>query len=336
MSNPGSTAPSPGSPPTTAPPLALRYLSRRHIESLGLSAADLVEPVRAALTGKASGSEAPAKMGVHPRPSAALHAAAGFLASEDIAGIKWISRYPDNPAAGLDVCAGLCVLNDAGSGIPGVVMDASWITEARTAAATAVALLATRPDGVPEVTLLGLGVQGVAHLRALPLTVPGLQRIRVLTRHPDRARERLAGEHSGVEVLVADTAEQALRGAPAVVSALPMRQPAEPCYDATLLAHGAVVVAVDFDAAWHPDVARSATAFLVDDGAQYRHFRDEGWFSGYPSNPTDITDVLIGRTPVPTGPTFIAMMGIGLEDVAAADLVRRRAEAAGVGQILER
>src|SRR2546421_538492 len=70
------------------------------------------------------------------RPNAFIHAMPAYLADEDVAALKWVSGYPDNPSRSLPYISGLIVLNDAATGQPLAVLDAAEITAARTAAAS--------------------------------------------------------------------------------------------------------------------------------------------------------------------------------------------------------
>jgi ornithine cyclodeaminase/alanine dehydrogenase-like protein (mu-crystallin family) len=91
--------------------------------------------------------EMPPKPGIHPRPDAFLHAMPAYLRSDDVAALKWVSGYPENPARGLPYISGLIVVNDAGTGVPEAIMDAAEITAARTAAASGACVRRFAPDG---------------------------------------------------------------------------------------------------------------------------------------------------------------------------------------------
>lgn len=108
-----------------------------------------------------------------------------------------------------------------------------------------------------------------------------------------------------------------------------MRQPATPVHDGALLRPDAVIIAVDFDAAWRPSVFDRARQFVVDHVAHYRQFTAQGWFTGYPSDPIDLSDVLLGRANASAERmVYVNMMGIGLEDVVTAAVLVEAAEAA--------
>ena len=81
--------------------------------------------------------------------------------------LKAVCIMPGNPARGLDAHQGLVTLFDGETGIPTAILDASAVTEVRTAAVTAVATGALARPSPRLLAILGAGVQARAHLRAL-------------------------------------------------------------------------------------------------------------------------------------------------------------------------
>src|SRR6516225_1137074 len=99
-------------------------------------------------------------------------------------GLKAICVTPGNPAVGLDSHQGIVMLSSAQTGEPLAVLNASAVTEIRTAAVSAVATgLLARADAT-ELAIIGTGVQARAHLLAIAAARP-LTGIRVAGR--DRA-----------------------------------------------------------------------------------------------------------------------------------------------------
>lgn len=92
---------------------------------------------------------------------------AGYLGGEHpVAGIKWISSFPDNIAHGMPRASALIVLNDLANGRPRTVMEGSLISCQRTAAGAALAarVLHGRP-AVGTLGLFGCGLIGRETLR---------------------------------------------------------------------------------------------------------------------------------------------------------------------------
>src|SRR6266542_2319123 len=135
--------------------------------------------------------EQPPKPGIHPRQDAFIHAMPAYLRARDVAALKWVSGYPDNPARGLPYISGVIVVNDAATGVPTAILDAAEITAARTAAASGVCIRRWAPPGWRSAAILGCGEQGRYHARVLEALAPNASlhvfdpveaRARVLTR----------------------------------------------------------------------------------------------------------------------------------------------------------
>lgn len=316
----------------------VRYLSRAAVEALDINPASVLDPMRAGFEEKRlePDVELPPKVGIHPRKDMMLHAGLAFLPKADIAGIKWLSGYPHNPRLhGLPYFSGVYVLNDSATGFPLCIMDATWLTETRTAVATAISLIAARPESAGTLAILGCGAQGARHASILSQVLPGLDRIRLFD--PDRARaERLADTLGGIAE-VAGTGRDALAGATAVVSAVPTVKPPPREYDGAEVDANAAIVALDYDAAWDAKLFERVSLYVVDDHRQYEHTRDDlGFFSGYGQPQAELAEVLAGVIPVPSdGITFFENLGFGLEDLVLAKIVYDAASAQDAGIVLE-
>jgi ornithine cyclodeaminase/alanine dehydrogenase-like protein (mu-crystallin family) len=152
-------------------------------------------------------------------------------------------------------------------------------------------------------------------------------------RHPERA-EALAAAHPGLEVSVARTAEEVAAGADVVVTtAAIVRRPERPLR-AEHLSRVTVACAIDFDASLSEDLFEGAALFVVDDVPQYRHYREEGYFAGYPADPVELAEALDPAAEHPPGLRVYVPLGIALEDVAVAAEINRRAAEAGLGREL--
>ena len=81
--------------------------------------------------------------------------------------LKTVCIMRGNPARGLDAHQGTVTLYDGETGMPTAVLDASAITEIRTAAVTAVATRLLAREDARVLAILGAGVQGRAHIESL-------------------------------------------------------------------------------------------------------------------------------------------------------------------------
>ncbi len=115
---------------------------------------------------------------------------------------------PDNPTRGLDAHQGGVLLHDGTTGELVALLNASPVTEIRTAAVSAVATRALARADAERVAILGAGVQARAHVHAMRAVLDDPE-IRIWARSLDAA-EALAAE---VGAVVAPSPDAALFGA---------------------------------------------------------------------------------------------------------------------------
>jgi len=325
----------------TPDPLTIRYLSRADVEGAGVTIDAVIEAVQTGFREKGNGRvEMPPKPGVHPgEGDNFIHAMPASIPGLDAVGVKWVSGYPGNQALGLPYITGLLILNDPATGIPISVMDATWLTGVRTAAASAVsARYLARPDS-SVLAILACGVQGSFHVDALRAVLPGLTTIRAYDPDPARVAAFSAGvrSHHGIEVTVAADPEAAVRGADVIVTSGPILHTPHATIKAGWMAPGAFASAVDFDSYWDAAAFRELDLFTTDDVPQLEHFRGIGYFRDIPPIAADLGQLVVGTRPGRTSPeqrTMACNLGLALDDIAVAPLILRAAEAKGLGTLL--
>ena len=319
----------------------LVYLTREEIRSIAPSPSEVLEALRSMFREKAEGAvEMPPKPGIHPREDSFLHAMPAYVPSLGSAGIKWVSAYPGNPARGLPQIDGLIVLNDPATGSPTAILDAGWITAARTAAASAIAAQSlARPESA-TLGILGCGVQGRSHLEAFS----GLFSIcEVLAYDIDpRSAERFCEEMaSGREFSMTpvSAARDAVDGADMVVTAGPITRPAHGTIEADWVRPGAFASSVDFASFWSAGALAQFDRIVTDDLVQFASYRAEGYFAGMSDPDSDLASLVVGACSGRcdrSERTFACNLGLAAADMAVAPLVVERARAAGVGRRLPR
>jgi ornithine cyclodeaminase/alanine dehydrogenase-like protein (mu-crystallin family) len=316
------------------PGASVRYLSRADVEAVGLAGTDVIEILDRAFRAKRAGAvEMPPKIGVHPREDAFIHAMPAYLSGVDAVGLKWVAGYPDNQGLGLPYIHGLFLLSEASTGRPLAVMDATWITEVRTAAASMLGIRALAERPVEAVGIVGCGRQGHAHLELAGEVFPTLRRATLFDRHRERA-EALGAAHPQLEVRVASSPEQVGEAADVVITtAAIVREPERPLRREHLR-EATVACAVDFDASLAKDLFEDAALFVVDDVPQYRHYAEQGYFAGYPGDPIELCDALDPGASHSPGLRVFVPLGLALEDVAVAAEINRRAAEARLGREL--
>lgn len=304
----------------------LRYLDRRTVAHLLPPTDELLDRLAGTYVAMAGGRvENPAKIGVHPRPDAFLHAMPAFLADPDVTAVKWVSAFPANRDLDLPTIAGLIVLNDSATGLPLTVMDATEITAVRTAVASGVSLRHLAHPGWRRVAILGYGEQGRRHAAVIRALNPDAE-IRVY------GGPRLSAPQPGVEV--ADGARAAVADADVVVTAVPMTKRPHPVLERSWLPERCLVLPVDFDASVTPALVAAADDFVVDDEAQFARYREAGSFDGWPEPARSLGAALQDE---PRGRLRVSCsLGVGAVDAAVAALVHQRALDSGAGLRLPR
>ncbi len=232
-------------------------------------------------------------------------------------GAKLVAFYPHNTAVPTHHATILLFRPETGE--PLVTMDGRLITEVRTAAVSAVATDRLAKEDASVLALIGSGVQARSHLEALRL-VRGFREVRVWSPHRAAA---FAQEH-GVEA--AASAEEAVRGADVVVTATTSQTPV---LLGEWLSPGTHINAVG---AARPDwreldegvLSRARVYVDSREAAQ----KESGDVIAAREVVAEIGEVVLG-----TGEgrrsaeevTVFKSLGLAVEDVAAAELVYRKA-----------
>jgi alanine dehydrogenase len=264
-----------------------------------------------------------------------------IAAGETALGAKLVTVCHHNAGHGLPSHLATILLMDPATGALLAVMDGRYITEARTAAASAVAVRLLAREDACTLAILGSGVQARSHLQALTL-VRHFTDIRVWSPTAGN-REKFAAESAGRPVRAAATAEEAARNADVIVLATASETPA---VENAWVKPGACIASVGAcrpnQREMDPDlVARaclyvdSRAAALTESGDIFQGIREGRFGESHilaelgelASNPA------LGRTS-PDQVTIFKSVGIAVEDVAAAALVHSRAIASGKGQPL--
>jgi alanine dehydrogenase len=145
---------------------------------------------------------------------------------DGIAGIKWVSVYPDNSRYNLPTVLATIILSDHQTGQLLAVMDGSYITEIRTGAAGGVAVKYLARKDSTSVGMLGAGVQAETQLLAIKKVLPELKEVKVFDLNADASHAYAAkmSRRLGVSVEVAGSIE-AMSCADIIVTTTPSRRP---------------------------------------------------------------------------------------------------------------
>lgn len=266
-------------------------------------------------------------------PSGFLAVMPGYVPRMGLA-TKIVSVFAANHSHGLPSHQAVIAVFDENTGTPLALIDGTVITTMRTAAASALSARLLQRDDAAVLAILGAGVQGRAHLKAFDAALQP-QEIRIASRDSDHA-EALAEEHARARA--AGSFEDAVRGADVICcctdSPTPVLRHAWLRPGAHVTSVGAARGGPEVDSA----TVDAASLFVESLIAFQPYPAGCHEFQGVDARrATELGDVLAGTQLGRTSDhqlTLYKSMGHAVEDIAAADLVMRRAKEQSVGTML--
>jgi ornithine cyclodeaminase len=266
--------------------------------------------------------------------------------SRDLA-VKAVAVFPHNPERGLPTIHAVVIVFDAQTGAPAALIEGATLTALRTGAASGAATdLLARSDST-ILAVFGSGAQARTQIEAVCAVRP-IGEVRIFSLDPDGAR-RMAGEieaqtASGARLFLAASAEEAVAKADVVCTATTSSTPVFP--DEALPA-GAHINAIggftpDMQEIDPATIARasiyvdSRRAALSEAGDLIQPIR-QGLITE-DSIVAELGEVVAGTRPGRTGAAQITLfksVGLAVQDAVAAGAILRRAEAEGLGRIIE-
>ncbi len=264
-----------------------------------------------------------------------------YLADPAAVGIKVVTVFPGNHGTDFDSHQGAVLLFEMEHGSLLAVIDASSITAIRTAAASGLATRLLAREDAGDLALLGTGVQGRTHLEAM-LAVRPLRRVRAWSPTAERLA-RFADEQSakhGVEVEAAESAEDAVRGADIICTVSSAK---EPILSGEWLAEGAHINAAGSSVKFTRELDTAAVVksrLFVDrrestlnEAGDFLFPKEEGAIDD-DHIVGEIGEILLGdcagRETVEEI-TLFKSLGLGVEDLASAHHIYKKAVEQGVG-----
>lgn len=321
-------------------PSGLLVLSRSDIARL-MKYSDYVDAVEAAFRASVEGRAVAPPASALQVPDGSFHAKGAALLGDDAkVAIKINGNFPGNPAAnGLPTVQGVIYLADGANGRPLAVMDSIEVTINRTGAATTLAARHLARADSRVATICGAGVQGRIQLSAIAATAT-LERVHVWDINVPAA-ERMAQEMSATLRLdVRATADLSpVRDSDIVVTCSAARKA---FLTPELVRPGTFIAAVGADNPDKHEIDPSLYAgclTVVDSLEQAAEIGDlhHALAAGAVTREhvhANLGEILAGAKPGRTDDRSITLFdstGMGLQDVAAAVAIYRRAVDAGGG-----
>ena len=277
-----------------------------------------------------------------PETKGEIHVKAGHLHGAPFYAVKAASGFYGLEPAAID---GMVAVFDARDGSPAAfLLDHGYVTDVRTGAAGGVAARHLAPERVETVAVVGTGLQARYQLDALAVVRPGFAHVRVWGRNREHAThcvdDLLArpGLPEGCRYAVAETVQAAVEGADVVITCTASRTP---LVRAEWLKRGVLVTALGSDGAdkQELDVGVFAHADLVvvdsrDQCAQIGelHHALDAELVLSPDDATELGEICAGSKPgrASAEQTIVCdLTGVGVQDVAAANVVMERIGDAG-------
>ena len=319
-----------------------RLLTEHHVHSLlpitdliaamesalaKFSAGDVLQPVRSVLTV----GPTKAYFGLMP----------AYVPAPASLGAKLVTVFGENHAKGLPSHLATILLLDPDTGSLIALMDGRYITEARTAAVSAVSARFLARPNASTVAIIGSGVQARSHLEALQ-HVRQLEQVRIWSPR-QHSRQQFVDDMSPrvpVPITACGSAEEAVRGADLIVLVTSSKTPVIMDGWVSPGAHVMCIGACRPDQReMDPDLVKrgrlfvdSRAAALVESGDVVMNIAAGLFDSSHIRG--EVGELVLGRVngrASDSDVTIFKSLGMAVEDVVAADLVFRRASESGAG-----
>ena len=327
--------------------IRFRLLTEADVKSV-LSMDDLIETMTSALLRFSTGGVTQPVRPVIPVAEDAFGAfmpafVKGSATTHAAFGAKIVTVFGGNTARGLHSHLASIMLLDPETGAMLALLDGRYITEARTAAVSAVSSRLLAKTTASSLAIIGSGVQARSHLDALA-RVHALSQVTVWSPRKE-SRDRFAAEAKGpVPVTAVDHAGEAVVGADIIVIAT---SSTTPVLENGWVKPGAHVISIGATRPTHremdPALVARARLFVDSRAAALAESGDvvmgiqEGRFTAA-HVVAELGELL--AQPALQGRqsemdvTIFKSLGLAVEDVTAADLAYRRAVERGIGQEL--
>ena len=284
-----------------------------------VSVADARQAVHDAFCAFAAGGViAPDEMAMKLDHGGELHVKGAYLGGDVIAFKSATGGFPGGGNSGFTAVL------DAHTGAPvAILRDGGWLTEMRTAAASAVSALALARPEAARLAILGGGFQAAFQVAALRDAF-ALGSVAVWSRTP-QTTERFAAENQAEPVT---SVAAAVVDADIVICCTPSR---EPLVFASMLAPGTHVIAMGADMTEKrelaPDVLDQAAVICADSIDVTSRVGELQHTPDHVTRAVELGHVLIGALPGRTSDqdlTVVDLCGLGIQDAAMAQLVMDR------------
>ena len=264
----------------------------------------------------------------------------------EVAGIKWIPGFPNNPSRyKLPRANAFLILNDTNTGMPLVIMDGTLLSAMRTGAVgggVGAKYLARKDSEVAAI--IGMGVQARTQALALKTVLPKLKEIRGYDVWKDRGRlvAKDIEKMTGITTKFVDTPKEAVEGAD-VIDTVTVAD--EPIVKDAWVKKGNLFIHMGSYIEEEYDVVLHANKIIADDWEIVKHRKTPVLARMYDEGKIKDSDICANLDEIVAGKKkgretdderiFFSPIGMAHEDVAVASLVYEQAKKKGIGKKLQ-
>lgn len=325
----------------------MTYLNGPDVARIGLTDDEILAAVEQGLLAQGNG-QAVIEPRVHLMPDPAFNGhfnvLRGYVAPLNLAGVKIVGDFVDNYKKGLPSEMAMLNLFDPRTGMPVAILDATFITDARTGAVTA---LGAKHLARKNSKILGhIGARGTAYWNVRLLDrLFDFDEIRVHSRRPE-SREKFAAQLErdlGKKITVTEDWESCVRGADIVVEASRLERPT-PLLHTEWIAKGAFVVPYGTHSAVELTLTDIMDKLVVDDWGQckggpfgsLREHVNQGKLSEQTLH-AELGQIIAGKKPGRQSDDETNLFwhrGLSLSDIALGHALLEKGAKMGIGQQL--
>ena len=156
-------------------------------------------------------------------PRYASHSSQGVIelmpvSDNDLFACKYVNGHPINTSVGLQTVAAFGVLSDVATGYPVLLTEMCLLTALRTAATSAMVARHAAVTGASTLALIGNGAQSEFQALAMQ-TIVGISAVRLFDIDQNASVKTATNlAHSGLDVIICDSVEEAVDGADIVTT----------------------------------------------------------------------------------------------------------------------
>jgi len=258
---------------------------------------------------------------------------------------KMLTLFPDNRKFNKPVIQAMVTLADSKTGTPLAIMDGGVITAMRTGAVGGSSIRHLASPDAESIGLVGCGVQGLFQLK-YACVARNIKKVTLFDKNPDNISvltQNLRFEYSDIEINTATTVAELLNESDIIITATTARTPVLP--DKPEFFTGKHCIAVG---SFEPDVREFPDAVFTQSSQVWvdiDYAKEESGEILIPLREKILKEeqivtlakfirsgIKIDREQKET--TFFKTVGMALFDLAAAQLVYKRAKERGIGSVL--